>query len=194
MGVKLLLKKLNKDDPFVAQASQSLEDQINSVNGILTNLLKMKKLYLVKKDKNVRANALSVIQNVTTELGVAIQSKSLTIQNELAEDVTLPIAPEKLQTIVHNLLSNAVKYSFPNQTIRIFKEDKGICIQDFGVGLSPEQRTKLMREVTASERGTNQERGNGLGLFLVGAMLQGEQLKVVFDSPEIGGTIAKVLG
>jgi hypothetical protein len=51
-----------------------------------------------------------------------------------------------------------------------------------------------MREVTASERGTSQERGNGLGLFLVGAMLQGEQIKVIFDSPEVGGTIAKVLG
>jgi tetratricopeptide (TPR) repeat protein len=194
LGVKLLLKKLNKDDPFVAQASQSLEGQINAVNGILTNLLKMKKLSLVKKDKNVRANAQSVVQNVVTELGVAIQSKSLTIRNELAEDVMLPIAPEKLQIIVHNLLSNAVKYSFPNQTIRIFKEGKGISIQDFGVGLSSEQRSKLMREVTASERGTSQERGNGLGLFLIGAMLQGEQLKVVFDSPEVGGTIAKVLG
>jgi two-component system, sensor histidine kinase and response regulator len=112
----------------------------------------------------------------------------------LAHDVTLPIAAEKLQIVVHNLLSNAVKYSFPNQQIRIFKEGKGISIQDFGIGLSPEQRSKLMREVTASERGTNQERGNGLGLFLVGALLQGEQLKVVFDSPEVGGTIATVLG
>jgi tetratricopeptide (TPR) repeat protein len=104
LGVKLLLKKLNKDDPFVAQASQSLEGQINSVNGILTNLLKMKKLSLLKKDKNVRANAQSVVNNVTRELSVAIQSKSLTIQNDLTEDVTLPIAPEKLQIIVHNLL------------------------------------------------------------------------------------------
>lgn len=33
-----------------------------------------------------------------------------------------------------------------------------------------------------------------MGLFLVGAMLQDEQIKVVFDSPEAGGTIAKVLG
>ena len=106
----------------------------------------------------------------------------------------LPIAAEKLQIIVHNLLSNAVKYSFSNQEIRIFKEGKGICIQDFGIGLAPEQRSKLMREVTASERGTNQERGNGLGLFLVGSLLQGEQIKVFFDSPEVGGTVAKVLG
>ncbi len=194
LGVKLMLKKLNKDDPFVEQASKSLEGQINSVNGILTNLLKMKKLSLVKKDKNVKANAQSVVQNVVTELSVAIQTKALTIQNDLPDDVLLPIAPEKLQIIVHNLLSNAVKYSFPNQTIRIFKDGKGISIQDFGVGLSPEQRTKLMREVTASQQGTNAERGNGMGLFLVGAMLQGEQIKVVFDSPEVGGTIVKVLG
>ncbi|MBL7817560.1 MAG: tetratricopeptide repeat-containing sensor histidine kinase [Saprospiraceae bacterium] len=194
LGVKLMLKKLNKDDPFVAQASHSLEGQINSVNGILTNLLKMKKLSLVKKDKNAQADVQAVVKNVLQELNVAIQTKELTIQNDITEGLVLPIAPEKLQIIVHNLLSNAVKYSFPNQKIRIFNEGKGFCIQDFGVGLSPEQRSKLMREVTASQQGTKQERGNGLGLFLVGAMLQGENIKVVFDSPEVGGTVAKVLG
>ncbi|MBL7813613.1 MAG: tetratricopeptide repeat protein, partial [Saprospiraceae bacterium] len=154
LGVKLMLKKLNKDDPFVAQASQSLEGQINSVNGILTNLLKMKKLSLTKKDKNAQADVQAVVKNVLQELNVAIQTKELTVENELTEGVLLPIAPEKLQIIVHNLLSNAVKYSFPNQKIRIFNEGKGFCIQDFGVGLSPEQRSKLMREVTASQRGT----------------------------------------
>ena len=194
LGVKLMLKKLNKDDPFVAQASHSLENQINSVNGILTNLLKMKKLSLVKKDKNAQADVQAVVKNVLQELNVAIQTKELSIENEITEGIVLPIAPEKLQIIVHNLLSNAVKYSFPNQKIRIFKEGKGFCIQDFGVGLSPEQRSKLMREVTTSQRGTSQEKGNGLGLFLIGAMLQGENIKVVFDSPEVGGTVAKVLG
>jgi signal transduction histidine kinase len=125
-------------------------------------------------------------------LSVAIQSKELTINNEINEDFTVPISQEKLQIIVNNLLSNAVKYSFPNQSIRIFQEGNGFSIQDFGVGLSPEQRSKIMREVTASQQGTSQERGNGLGLFLVGALLQGERIKVIFDSPEIGGTIVKV--
>ncbi len=193
LGVKLLLKKLNKDDPFVAQASQSLEHQINSVNGILTNLLKMKKISLGKKDKNATANVNNVVKNVIQELGIAIQNKNLTIQNDLTSELNLPIAPEKLQIVVNNLLSNAVKYSFPDQTIRIFQEGKGFCIQDFGVGLSPEQRSKLMREVTASQQGTNKERGNGLGLFLVGAMLQGEAVNIVFDSPDVGGTIVKIL-
>ena len=193
LGVKLLLKKLNKDDPFIAQASQSLTDQINAVNGILTNLLKMKKLGLTKRDKNAQADVSTVVQNVVQELSTAIEAKELTVHTELSDTMRLPIAPEKLQIIVHNLLSNAVKYSFPQQQIRIVKEGKGFSIQDFGVGLSPEQRSKLMREVTASERGTQQERGNGLGLFLVGSLLQGETIKVIFDSPEIGGTIAKIL-
>ena len=193
LGVKLLLKKLNTNDPFVAQASNALEGQINAVNSILTNLLKMKKLAFAKTNKNAQADANSVVKNVLQELNSAIQNKELTIQNELHDNLILPIAPEKLQIIIHNLLSNAIKYSFSHQKIRIFKEGKGICIQDFGVGLSPEQRSKLMREVTASQRGTNQERGNGIGLFLVGAMLQGEAVKVIFDSPEVGGTVAIIL-
>ena len=55
----------------------------------------MKKLALSKKDTNVSANVNEVLQNVLQELGVSIQSKELTIQNELKEKLMLPIAPEK---------------------------------------------------------------------------------------------------
>jgi signal transduction histidine kinase/tetratricopeptide (TPR) repeat protein len=193
MGVNLLLKKLNKDDPFVAQASQSLETQINAVNNILNNLLSMKKLALSPKDKNVSANVNAVLKNVLQELSIAIQTKGITIQNELTDNIALPISPEKLQIILINLVSNAVKYSFPNQSIRIYLEKKGVCIQDYGVGLSTEQRTKITREVTASREGTQQERGSGLGLFLVNAILQDESLKILFDSPSTGGTVVKLV-
>jgi tetratricopeptide (TPR) repeat protein len=193
LGVKLLLKKINKDDPFVSQASHSLENQINSVNGILNNLLKVRKLALHKPNQKAVANVKDVIQNVAQQLNFSIQSKNLTIENDIDETLSLPINPEKLQVIVHNLLSNAVKYSFQDQTIKICTVKNGFFIQDFGIGLSEEQRSKLMREVTASKQGTQQERGNGIGLFLLGAMLKGEPIRLVFESPNIGGTIVKVL-
>jgi len=50
-----------------------------------------------------------------------------------------------------------------------------------------------MSEVKPSQQGTNLEKGNGMGIFLVGMILQGEKIKVMFDSPEIGGTNAKIL-
>ncbi len=193
LGVKLLLKKLNKDDPFVAQASKSLENQINAVNGILNNLLKVRKLALHQSSQKATANVQEVVQNVIQQLNFSIQSKNISIENGIDENLTLPINAEKLQIVVHNLLSNAIKYSFQDQIIKIYGEKNGFFIQDFGIGLSPEQRTKLMREVTASQQGTMQERGNGMGLFLIGAMLQGEQIRLRFDSPEVGGTIVKVL-
>lgn len=193
MGVNLLLKKLNKEDPFVAQASQSLETQIHAVNGILNNLLRMKKLAIGAKGRPESANVHSVLLDVLQELSVAIQAKGIVIHNDIRPDTSLPVAAEKLHVILHNLLSNAVKYSFLNQPVRIYSEGSGICIQDFGVGLSPEQRSKLMREVTASSAGTHNERGHGMGLFLIGAILHGESLKILFDSPETGGTIVKVI-
>lgn len=192
MGVNLLLKKLNKEDPFVAQASQSLETQINSVNSILNNLLRMKKLAIDPKGNKWSANVNTALQNVLHDLSLAIHAKGITIQNELKQGISLPIAPEKLQVILHNLLSNAIKYSFQHQTIRIFQEDNAIGIQDYGLGISDNKRSTLMSEVTASQEGTLQERGTGLGLFLVGALLQGEALKVSFHSPDTGGTVVKV--
>lgn len=192
MVVNLMLKKLNKDDPFVAEASQSLQAQILAVNSILNNLLKMKKLSLTEKGKNLSANVNAVLKNVLLELNTSIRDKALSIQNDVKDDTSLPIASEKLQIILNNLLSNAIKYSYQQQTIRIYEEGRGICIQDSGVGLTPEERSKLMREVSASKLGTKQERGSGLGLYLVGAMLQGESLNIIFDSPQTGGTIVKL--
>jgi signal transduction histidine kinase len=194
LGVKLLLKKLNVNDPILSQASSSLENQIHSVNGVLNNLLKMKKLSLHERPKDQKANVNDVIQNVIKDLQFNLESKKLNIENEMTEQFTLPIAPEKLQIVVHNILTNAIKYSYPDQHIRIFKEGRGFCIQDFGIGIGKEQAMKLMTDVKTSSPGTMKESGQGMGLFLIGILLQGEQVRVLFESPEIGGTIVKIMG
>jgi signal transduction histidine kinase len=194
LGVKLLLKKLHVNDPFLSQASLSLENQISSVNGVLNNLLNMKKMSMGENQKNATANVKEVIQNIITQMHPSIQEKNITVQNLLPADFNLPIAAEKLQVVVHNLLSNAIKYSHPDQSIKIYKEGNGFCIQDFGVGLSDVQTIKLMTDVKNSKPGTTQEKGHGMGLFLVGMLLQGEQVRVIFESPEIGGTIVKIMG
>ncbi|MBK8624534.1 MAG: tetratricopeptide repeat protein [Saprospiraceae bacterium] len=193
LGVKLLLKKLHVNDPFLSQASLSLENQISSVNGVLNNLLNMKKLSMAENQKNATAEVQEVIQNITKQMQQAIQEKNITIQNLLPAGFTLPIAAEKLQVVVHNILSNAIKYSHPDQSIKIYKEGNGFCIQDFGVGLSDVQTVKMMTDVKNSKPGTTQEKGHGMGLYLVGMLLQSEQVKVIFESPEIGGTIVKIM-
>lgn len=193
LGVRLMLKKLNVDDPFLVKASQSLESQINSVNSILNNLLKLKKVALLENKSNVKANVSSIVQEVSAQLHQAISEKQLKIENQLPSDFLLPIAPEKLQVIVYNILSNAVKFSHANQTVNIFKDGRGFCIRDYGIGLSDEKMLKLMSEVQQAEPGTTNEYGHGLGLLYVGMLLQNEQVRVIFDSPDGGGTLVKII-
>ena len=193
LGVKLLLKKLHVNDPFLSQASLSLENQITSVNGVLNNLLNMKKLSMTENQKNATADVQKVIQNVTTQLHHSLKEKNITVTNQLPSDFSLPISSEKLQIVIHNIMSNAIKYSHPDQSIKIYKEGNGFCIQDFGVGLSDVQTMKLMTDVKNSKPGTTQEKGHGMGLYLVGMLLQSEQVKVMFESPEVGGTIVKIM-
>lgn len=194
LGVKLLLKNLNVNDPFLSQASLSLENQISSVNGVLENLLNMKKLSMTESGKNTTSEVQDVVDSVVKQMQHAIQEKNITVQNLLPVDFTLPIGTEKLQIVVHNILSNAIKYSHPDQSIKIYKEGNGFCIQDFGVGLSDVESAKMMTDVKNSKPGTTQEEGHGMGLYLVGMLLQSEQVKVLFESPEIGGTIVKIMG
>jgi signal transduction histidine kinase len=194
LGVKLLLKKLHVHDPFLSQASQSLENQVHAVNGVLNNLLRMRKAAITETTTNQNANVNDIIHNVIKDLTFNLESKGLIVENQLKDHVTLPIAPEKLQIVIHNILSNAIKYSHPDQSIKIYKDGNGFCIQDFGIGLSDIQTQNLMSDVKNSKPGTTEEKGHGMGLFLVGMLLKGEQVRVIFESPELGGTIVKIMG
>jgi signal transduction histidine kinase len=195
LGVQMLLRKLKKDDPYMSEAAESLEDQIASANSVLANLLKMKKVSLSsKKISNEKAQVNKVVSDVVKELGHAISQKGLSFDFHLEHDFTLPVAEEKLKIIISNLLSNAIKFSYEGQTIRIYQEGNGFCIQDFGVGIESNLQGHLMSEIMVSQLGTLKEKGYGMGLFLLGLLIQDEKIRIFFEQPASGGTIAKIVG
>jgi tetratricopeptide (TPR) repeat protein len=193
LGVQMLLRKLKKNEPYLAKASESLENQIAASNAVIFNLLKMKQLsFSENAGKNQKANVLNIIQATIKEQNLALTSKNIQVIANLDSNFYLPIAEEKLKIIVSNLLSNAIKYSFEGQEIRIYKDENGLCIQDYGVGLDASLKGKLLKELNVSQMGTLKEKGHGMGIFLLGLLLQNEDIQIIFDSPEIGGTIVKV--
>lgn len=84
---------------------------------------------------------------------------------------------EKLHLIVSNLLNNAIKFSHPKSKIyvrvtRVF--DKLILeVQDFGVGISPENESIIFDRFKRIDTGINSlNRGHGLGLSINKAVLE----------------------
>ncbi len=84
---------------------------------------------------------------------------------------------EKLHLIVSNLLNNAIKFSHPSSKIyvRVTRAfDKLILeVQDFGVGISPENESVIFDRFKRIDTGINSlNRGHGLGLSINKAVLE----------------------
>lgn len=101
-----------------------------------------------------------------------LQKKSLQLHLSL-HPIELEIRTDRslLSIILHNLLSNAIKYTKNKGNIVLlgYKKENQIIIQvkDTGVGISPEHLEKLFKiEEHFTTRGTQDEKGTGLGLLL----------------------------
>jgi signal transduction histidine kinase len=80
-----------------------------------------------------------------------------------------------LRQIIRNLLSNALKYSPPETSVTIsanLADCKGIssvciCVQDAGLGISPEEQALLFQKFVRLKRDlSGPVRGTGLGLYM----------------------------
>jgi two-component system, sensor histidine kinase and response regulator len=74
-----------------------------------------------------------------------------------------------LHTILRNLITNGIKFTRPGGHISVgVKIKKGaveIDVKDTGIGIREKERLKLFRvDYNPSSRGTNGEKGSGLGL------------------------------
>ncbi len=111
------------------------------------------------------------IKDITPLYDDIASQKSITIKQELPANVTVFADKGMINTVFRNLISNAIKFTNPGGKIIITAvENHGIItisVKDNGVGISPESRKKLFRiDENHSTRGTQNEKGTGLGLIL----------------------------
>jgi signal transduction histidine kinase len=99
------------------------------------------------------------------------RKKDLTIEQS-CDGITAVYADRiMLETVIRNLLSNAIKFSSTGGIISISAAVKDnntvIEVTDHGVGMSGEQIEKVLNNSGYTRRGTNNEKGAGIGLTLV---------------------------
>lgn len=179
-----LLKTLKKDvDSVYLTLNNTLNWSMSQMEGFKINKVTLNLTELVD-------SSLQLFQPQFTE-------KSLKLENLMPPKVQVFADSDLIEVVVRNILINAVKFSEAGDTIKITSElsDDQIlwCVIDQGMGMTTEQITKILAEdyvITGSQRGTNQEKGSGLGLQVCKEFVRMNDGELIIQSKlKVGSTV-----
>ncbi|HLP48705.1 MAG TPA: ATP-binding protein, partial [Candidatus Kapabacteria bacterium] len=103
------------------------------------------------------------------------------------QEILLTGDPDLLRIVAVNLLDNAIKYGDENIEVKVkFNEQNGelfFLVHNKGVGFDKEQAKKLFRRFSRlKQKGTEDRRGTGLGLYLTWWIIQKHGGRIEADS------------
>ncbi|WP_224998072.1 tetratricopeptide repeat-containing sensor histidine kinase [Cesiribacter sp. SM1] len=152
----------------------------------------------------------STAQNGTIEFSPAEQKLQRIVEDNVlllettaqVKDIKLVKAavPERvfadkqmLHLVIRNLLGNAIKFTPRGGTVTIsaFETDAHTClmVKDTGIGIAPEKLQDIMKDNTLrTSRGTENEKGSGLGLWLCREFVERHSGTIEIESAEGHGT------
>ena len=139
---------------------------------LLTNLLHWSRSQLDNIElakENINLNEL--VFNNAELLKLMMDNKEITLQNNVSSDKTAYIDNSTISIVIRNLLSNAIKFTARGGTIKVEATEKdskvNLIISDTGIGINEQDLSELFKiNKNVSRKGTENERGTGLGLIL----------------------------
>lgn len=97
-----------------------------------------------------------------------------------------------LRRVFLNLLDNALKFTPRDGVIEVFAEQSGDSVtthvRDSGIGIPPEEQSKLFQRFWQGERGKRYAVGTGLGLYLCREIITAHRGQITVTSAENEGT------
>lgn len=137
-------------------------------------------------------NLFDVVSDIKDEMRTQFEVKDLDFVCEIESDSTVLADKDMIKIVIRNLFSNAIKYSNPGGIVSIDQEDINgknvIRISDTGVGISKENLEKLFQPFQNSLKGTNNEKGSGLGLSICRTFMEKQGGTIRCDSIANTGT------
>ena len=195
IGMAHLISETNLDNHqrgFVDRISHAAK----SLLGIINNILDFSKIEAKKQDLEITQLVLhDVIGEVAALAEVRIAGRPIELIVDVDPDIPeiLMGDPLRLSQIFTNLINNATKFTergditlsvkllqLSNNMVKLY-----FCVKDTGIGMTPEQLSRLFNAFTQADGSTTRKYGGtGLGLVISKSLveLMGGQLQVSSES------------
>ncbi len=170
---------------YLSYIHESGKTQLQFINHLLDwSRLKTGKIKIEPK----RVNLLDIISNRVSLATRSAISKDIDIKIGISPDIFVSADERLLGDSVTNLLTNAIKFSEKHKLIFVgankFKEGMiEVIVKDEGIGISEDNQAKLFRiDQKFISKGTQGEKGSGMGLNLVKEIVDHHEGEVWFYS------------
>lgn len=191
IGFAELLSEGSKegDDPHsVAEFADIILKAANQAFEITASLIEWGKAKTLAVDNKQHTALRELVFEVFHEFDAMLVAKNITAANEVPAAASVLTNKAVLKIALRNFVSNALKYSFSGKAIRISYENEMLSIIDEGLGMTKNQLDSLFTATAGSTRGTNNEKGNGIGLVLVHELLAKTNIDLSIKSAVNQGT------
>jgi signal transduction histidine kinase len=175
-------------------AREALADCVEESDRVLTMLQTMMDVAEAEagamKLSRVRTNLCSLLNEVIELYQYVAEEKKITMTTDFAEPCEGLVDGARMRQVFANLLDNAIKYTGEGGkvTVQARRENSNLVIRfrDTGMGISSEDQDRIWDRLYRGDKSRSQ-RGLGLGLSLVRAIVQAHQGEVqVTSQPDQG--------
>jgi len=175
-----------------------IEDASNHLLGVINDILDMSKIEAGRFDLSMQEFGFErMLQRVANVINykVAEKKQHFTIYVDRAIPEFLFGDDQRLTQVITNLVGNSIKFTPEGGSIRIgtyyLGEAEGVCtikitVTDTGIGISPEQQSRLFQSFQQAESDTSRKfGGTGLGLMISKSIVEMMNGKIWIES-ELG--------
>lgn len=175
--------------------SQLIYESSKNAFDLLTNLLNWSRsqlgsIQLAKEDLNIY----ELVSSSSESLVLMLNKKEISFHNEVIRDISVYADNNTISVVVRNILSNAIKFTPRGGTIKVkavkVNSKVNIIFTDTGIGIESEHLSGLFDiNKNKSNKGTENEKGTGLGLILCKEFTELNDGKISVESTYGRGSI-----
>ena len=194
-----LLNRWGKDDPEVLEESlEASLAEIKRMKTLVQEMLDLSRAPQVREQyKDATAEVVDTLTQIVSNFKVLYPDFTFVFDIDSKADLLSPIYRNHFEQVIIILLDNAVKYSTNRKEIIVslstVADQVEIGIQDFGMGLSEEDKKKVFSRFYRVDKARSRERGgNGLGLSIAKELIEGYNGSIILTSHLDQGTVFKV--
>lgn len=189
--LEIALKKRRTVDDYQQILGSSLEE-VERMASIVENLLKLARFDAQEmRMEVVRFDAQEFLESLVAQVSKLADSREVTLNLDCPRGLEVWADRFKLEQAVLNLLDNGIKYARPKSTVTVSARRVNgqveIRVHDFGAVIPAEELPQVFERFWRS-RSTMREKGYGLGLSIVKALIEAHRGSVAVSSSEELGT------